>query len=351
MDDDLIAKLTRSPLEEPDEPTERRWRRREPQEQAYTRSAPTGSPAAIVGAVLAGGLLVLGGWALARSGDDEAPATTLAPPPTTVAVTAPPPLAGRSELPAGYTAVNDRLGVRPERILQRGDLLFVSLTTAVRSGLEAAGTAGFAGGRWELEVADGRRLEAADEAFDPLVPGALTVAFPIDAYDAADVVTLHLTGEAVRSGVEHEMTVPTEGGFPWSGVAPDPRLPLDTGLELVAGQLDLDSETGVLRWELAGPEEFTALVSADADVWGDANAQFPLGRMEPAGAGVFPLLLGGAPSAADQGRSGEVALITGRLRRGDVVSRVEIRWIVNWIAYSPAEAEVPLTGVPVAVAG
>ena len=136
----------------------------------------------LLAALAIGGALALGGFLLADGGADKAtgaapPAPTSSAPPATT-----PAVAAFGDLPPGYVAVNDRVGARPERIMVREETMFVSFTTAVRSGLDPEQTAGFSGGLWTARLRDGRGVPAIGEFTDPFARGTFTLAFSLDGF-------------------------------------------------------------------------------------------------------------------------------------------------------------------------
>lgn len=345
MSDDPLSELLRSPLVEQEEESSGRWRRTQ-SAPPPDRDAPSTPPwIPFVAALAVGGLVVVAAALL--TGNDTDPSSELTATTTTAASTSTtqsvspgtPPVAS---MPNGYVEINGRIGVRTERVLHRFDELFVSFTTVVRSGLDGETTAGFAGGRWELVLDDGTTIDAADEIFDPLVPAAFTLVFPFEERQVEDLVAVRIVGEALRTGTTHETSIDVDG-LPWTGVPGTNRIPLDDGLTFVIGELDLNLEGGTLRWELDGPDEYRAAVTAEIQIF--EGGTFPVASMSEARPTTFFSFFGAAIGSASRSRSGELTMFPSRLSSGTTVSKLDIFWVIDWVVYLPADATIPLTGV------
>ena len=131
-----------------------------------------------------------------------------------------------SDFPTGYHQLNELVAARPERLLVRDDTVFVSFSTAVRAGLDPAGTSSFSGGLWRLSLDDGRSIDSFGEFLDPFAPGVFTLAFPINGYGVDDITEVQLTGEVVRAGASHVMQLTFDSGLPWTGTPDGNWIPL-----------------------------------------------------------------------------------------------------------------------------
>ncbi len=346
MSDDPLSELLRSPLADADEEPSGRWRRSATGDRPPDRRTnPAWVPFVVSLAV--GGAIVVAAAALSGGTEEPAPtpATTQAPTSSTVtpSVTAAP-----AAFPPGYVAINGRVGLRAERMLLRDDRLFVSFTTAVRSGLDGEFTTGFSGGRWELELDDGRTVRPLDEIFDPLVPSAFTVVFPVDDFVFDDITAVRITGDAYRSGTTYQMSLDVNG-LPWSGRPPSDRIPLDEDLELVVEDLDFTIDGGTVRWRLEGDEDFAAAVSVEAQVF--EGGSFPVGFMTEARPSTFFSFFGSAIGAEERSRDGEIELVGGRLSSETAVTKIDLSWFIDWVVYFPVDAAIPLNDVRRAEAG
>ncbi len=345
--DPRLQRLLESPLDA-GAPTRKRRasaprapRRRESEEPAGRSWGP------LLGGLVAGGLLAIAGYVVADGGSDPVPITT--PPPT---VTAPPVTAAAppfGDLPAGYHALNDRVGARPERILARDDALFVSFTTAVRNELDPDQTAGFTRGIWHAVLDDGRRIESMGEFTDPFARGTFTLGFPIDGYEPGQVTAVELSAEGLRSGLPHDSVIQIEDGLPWSGLPSQTRIVLEGDLSFVIDAVDLESEGGRLDWHLEGGEESEGAVSATLEL--TAEGTFPAGFMFPRSSTTFLDVFGSATAPDRLAREGTIELVADRVNRPSTVRTIVISWVIDWFSFVPAEATIPLDGVPLVTAG
>ena len=331
MADDRFRDLLESPLDAGPEP--RRERRR------TGKGDRPWLPAA-------GALAVLGGFVLAD--DDSAPApTTAVTTPVTVAATTPAEPFGR--LPDGYIAIDDRVGARAERVLVRDDAVFVTFTLAVRRELEPTQTAAFGGGRWRLALEDGRRIEGIGEFQDPFAPGTFSVAFPAPE-PSSRPVAIELAGLALRAGGEHITGLSLPDGLPFTGVPERPRIQLADGLEMVIDRVDLSRTGGELEWHLEGPEQLDAVPTATVQFFA-GGIQTPNLIMQPRIPATFLGFFGTAAPPPQPARRGVVELAEPGQGRGGAPNRAEVHWVIDWLSYVPAEASLPLDGVPVVTTG
>ena len=327
MADDPLSDLMRSPLED-DSPRRTRGERKDPGEQASWWPLPV--------AVAIGGLIALGGFVLTDG--DDGPASSASP--TTVAITVP---TESSDFPTGYHQLNELVAARPERLLVRDDTVFVSFSTAVRAGLDPAGTSSFSGGLWRLSLDDGRSIDSFGEFLDPFAPGVFTLAFPINGYGVDDITEVQLTGEVVRAGASHVMQLTFDSGLPWTGTPDGNRIPLQGGLDFVIGEIRLRGDGGELDWHLEGDEEPGAVVAATLNFFNPGN-NFSAGTFRAAVNTDFFSFFGAAIPPPTVERSG-TSILEGSLGRPSTVERGQLTWNIDWNSYIPAEASIPIDEV------
>lgn len=248
MADDPLRELLSSPLEASP-------RRVRAATGTVTPTTVTGaSPGGwwLAASVLVGGLLTLGGYLVAA--DDPAPTTTtLAPTTTTTTAVATGPI-----LPEGYLAVDERIGMRVERVLVRPEEVLVTVSSVVPAGLAPTETSGFPGGRWDLVLADGRRITSTDEGSDGLAQGFVSVRFPVTGLDVGEIVGVELTGlghrlSQVVSATVDGVVLPPDGAEVEVPLATT-EFPLDDGVVLHIDRFAVSTTTGVLDWSLGGDD-------------------------------------------------------------------------------------------------
>jgi hypothetical protein len=333
---DPLHELLSSPLE--DEP------KRPRRERAERRAGPLTGPW-LVGGIVVGALAVLLGYLVARPDDTAAAPTTTVPGTTT---TAPVSLA----LPDGYTPIDGgRLGVRVERMLVRQDAVFVTISTVVPSGIDGSETAGFPGGRWELDFDDGTTSKSTIESRAAASPGFVTVRFDPAAGAVPD--TLRLTGLGTR--LTDEVVSESVEPFTLSSAEPasvDVRLTpsefeLDAGVTLVLDDLGFDSGLSRLSWRLEGGNtEARAAASPQLKLFDGDGTEIPVAS--PGGFGGF--VFGGGVSFFEDltlAREGEV-VFSSIDQNGtfptDTQLRAAITVPVVWQVFSPTNAEIPIDG-------
>jgi hypothetical protein len=163
--------------------------------------------------------------------------------------------------PAGFTPVSDSEAVKPNRIIQYGDQLLVSMTSAVRRGLDPADVDPLIGGRWIIETASGIIMESLGMTFDDHIPGAFAVVFPMPPDGQLDFARLQLTerwqpvtesGEAAAGSIE---------GTPWRLEEPT-DIDLATGMTVRVDQFDIEGAGGGGRWAVTGEDRMPAIATA-----------------------------------------------------------------------------------------
>jgi hypothetical protein len=163
--------------------------------------------------------------------------------------------------PAGFTPVSDGEAVKPNRIVQYGDQLLVSMTSVVRRGLDPAEVEPLIGGRWILKTASGGTVESIGMTFDDHIPGAFAVVFPVPAEGNVDPSHMQL--------VETWQPVPASGetdagpiqGIPWH-LDPPADINLSSGMTVRVDQFDLEGVGGAGRWAVASEVRQPAIVAA-----------------------------------------------------------------------------------------
>ncbi|NNC73952.1 MAG: hypothetical protein HKN93_00435 [Acidimicrobiia bacterium] len=338
MSDDAFKELLRSPLEEP---------RKSARESRRASRRPSGdgggdgsSWVPVLLAMVIGGVLVIAGWLAAGSDDDDATAETTTTTTTLAAATG-------SVFPATYTAIDDRLAVRAERILQRGDLTYVSFSTVVAAGLEPDETAGIVGGLWELVLRDGTTVASIEDFFDPLARGTFSVAFP--GVDATALDRVQLVGNAIRTSNGFETRHDFDAGLPFT--ADDPTdLGLEEGLTLTIDSFDLAESGSRITWHLEGAPEVTASVSAFVETL-DGSGRIPGDTLFESQASGFRRNFGTTIAPPPARREGEIGLQPMILGNPATTYSATAFWTVTWVTYVDTSVDVPLEDVPVQTSG
>jgi len=202
----------------------------------------------LVAGIAVGALAIIGGYSVASGDTTTVEATTTT---TTIATTTEAPsttvVSGETGVafPPGFVVVNDMKAIKPEYIIDTGDQLIVSFTTANRRGFEDA--AGFYGGDWVLETAADDELTAAGIISSPVVPGSFSVQFAKE-------------GEVVpeRMYLVSKWEVDSRDGFievPFTGTpfeSSDISVDLGGGVVLMLDQLTIGETSGQVSWSFDG---------------------------------------------------------------------------------------------------
>jgi len=350
--DDRIREILSSPIED-------KGRRRPPGEPRREAEGPTavrGLGPWLLGAVMAGGALALIGY-LVAGGDDATTPTSLAPSSTAATTTTTaPPQAGA--LPEGYTAAGV-YGVRVERVLVRPDAVFVTVSSVLPNTLDIEASAGFEGGRWELELSDGEVIESLGQSFDGTAPGFVSVRFPIPpgggGLGADDFAAVRLTGIGLRTFDELAATAEvlvTPGETASIALRPS-RFTLDEGVMLEFSDLAASLDRISLEWVLGGEGDAVASVAAllEMTAGGQTISIGPDGQ--GGGFGFFFPSHASQPAERDGSFAfaGPAALDLTGAEDGPVVVSLAFQVSLSWTVYAPANVELPLDGVLVAEAG
>ncbi len=332
-DGDAFKELLQSPVE--------------PKRERRTHPDPDGRPPGTVWAALAGllvgGLVVLAGYWLADGGDATAmPEVTTTT--STEPVVAPP--ADIDAFPPGYVAVNDRSAVRVERVLLRPDEAIVSMTVAVRRGLDPEATAGFWGGTWELLTGDGVAIPSEAEAFDPLAKGAFSVRFP-GSFTANDLEGIRLTGEALRTTMALETSM-ADQPLPFAEPESD-RFDLDGSVDLVIDTIDLQLEGGLIEWRFEGDDRVRGSVLPTVSLWTPTTPSGFPGVMPVRHFSTIASVFGTTVPAPFPLRGDMLVLDPTEISEPGSINRIEIDWAVTWFNYIDADVEIALGDAPVVV--
>lgn len=349
---DPLREILSSPLEAPGH--ERRHRSGDRPDRAAGSIGPW-----LVAGVVAGALALALGYLV--GGDDEpAAATTTTEPPSTT-TNAPPSTTAIPAFPAGYTPIDDgRLALRVERILARPDAVLVSVSSVVPSGVAGEESAGFQGGRWALDLADGRSITSNMESTAAASPGFVTIEFATDDYGVEDIVALRITGianrysEELSSGSAGSFTLPGDGSPNEVALTPDTFV-LDAGVSLAITSFSLDLTTGALAWELQGsePDSLGAVGPELLLVEASTGTEVPTVASGDFGGFVFNpgfSFFEDVPLS----RQGEVAFEPFDPGSGapgfasDTEYTADISLIVTWVVYSSVDTGIPIEDVPVA---
>jgi hypothetical protein len=355
-DENLLRELLTSPLEEKDK--RRIGSEVEEADPPPERAARVDARdiALFAGAALLGIVVVLGVRELV-SDDPGAAAPVTTTPPTSVSGTTVPPAdaAPPTGLPAGYEPVDERLGMRVERILKREDGIFVTITTVTHNSLDPEETSGFQGGSWAMVLEDGTRIESTVDAMDALAQGVVTVVFPPGDDATGDIAAIELTGLAHRTSLSLSATSDTIDALPEDGsdialVLTPNRFDIDAGVSIVLDELTLSTTGGELTWTLDA--EVPAAARLDPALrllrTDETETAFTT-RIQTSSQSFFhpsapaPILGDGGISTFAPAEDGATAAAPG------FAASVEMQ--VTWAVYTPVTATLPVDGAIVAVVG
>lgn len=349
MADDLLKELLTSPLDNP-----KQGRRRARSDvtasgvgQEGTESAPMMAWPWVVGAAVLGATIVIVAYLVA----DDGP---VAAAPTTTTTSAPAPAANDgspSGLPAEYTAVGDRLGMRVERILVRSDGVFVTVTTVIENSLDPDQSTGYQGGIWTLVMADGRRVTSTNESFDALAPGTVSIHFPPAGIVAEDIQALEVNGLANRltnvvSAESQESFILEPGGTPLDLALDPTTFSIDANVELVIDSVSISASGAAIAWSLSG-EATAAVFPVLTIAWSDGTTTVMTTRMQTSGFNFFhpsiatPVMRDGGEAVFDPPTSDDLP--------ADTPLGVTLELQVTWATYSPIVASLPVAGAQIAV--
>jgi hypothetical protein len=276
-----FSEILRSPLDEPERP---------------------GPWWPVLAGLVLGALAVIGGYAVAASGDD---AVAGVPTTTTTGETALPSV-GVSDLPfpPGYEPISDVVAAKPEYATRVGDELFVAVTTVFRRGFDAQGVS-LDAGSWVLETATGEVLPSTAVVTDPGLDGVVSVVFPYPG--EVGLSRLVLVERWERDGRDGSATVAVEGAeAERTDVA---AVDLGGGVVLDVDRLVLDQRSGTVHWTLSGSPlggDVVVFVRARQDGQ-DLATFFPSGGFFFREQVARPTSEGTIQLSRDQGVSGELA--------------------------------------------
>ena len=343
MSDDPLRELLSSPLD-PGR-TRSKGGGERPKAARPTGTASHGNGPWLVAAILTGAIVVVAGYLIA--GDEGSTTTTTEGTPTTTTTA----LVPVGALPAGYTAVDDRYGMKVERVLVRPDAVFVSLSSVVPNSLAPGVSSGYGGGVWSLELAGGRQITSIGESTNVEAPGFVSVQFPAGDYTAEDIVGVVLRGAAHRDSQQitvrsaEPFSLPADGTtltVPLSGS----RTNLDAGVDVEFSDLTISTTIATATWTLTGSDtEARAHVSADlALVNEDVAVVEHTNWRSDVSFGFFFEVFGTTP----QTREGTMIfdpVPDGAVVRGfspDVPFTADFTLSIEWTVYEPNSTTIPV---------
>jgi len=330
--EDALRELLRSPLDE--EPRRARGAARPGRKTAVLL---------FLAAAAAGAGLTVAGASLVRG--EAAPATTAA-----ATTTAPPP--SGPALPVGYYPLGEGFGARVERILQRPDAVFVTLSLAVDEAQDPAATTGHQGGQWLLEFPDGTSVRSSGVAFDPVARGTATIAFPAFDHDLNGATLRLVAVEDLRTATFSATVAGTVAALPTEGTLRFALGPatfaLDGGGTLRVGPLDLGPTGASLEWAVEGTG-----VAGHVDpaiVLEGPAATVVLIRNDPFSPYRNQVLSIPPPTLGASGRANLISLDPTHQDPGAGFT-VAATFQVTWSISTPADAALPLDGAPIVAVG
>jgi hypothetical protein len=281
-----------------------------------------GALAIIVGYVVTGGE----GTAVGATTTTTVVTTTQAPS-TTVATEGP------VDFPPGFVEVSDMIAIKPEYIIDTGDQLIVSFTTASRRGFEDAG--GFYGGDWVLETAAGDELTAAGITSSPVVPGSFSVQFAKEGEVAPE--RMYLVSKWEVDHRDGSIEIPFTGTpFESSDISVD----LGGGVVLTLDQLTIGETSGQATWSFDGAGDRGGVLSGLFVTVGPSSAPAAVYYQSDGGFDPF-----GGFDSADVATSGTSNLT----RQGDAGTNedtLSIQVSATLIGTLPADLSFDLAEVP-----
>lgn len=321
MSDDALRELLRSPLE--DSP------RRAP--LLWIRTVALGLGGLALGTALAGA-------AVLAFGAEEAAETTAV-------------LTSSTTTPTGPVLLDGGLHAEAAWVMQRGDALLVGVHLLSEPGTspEPPGSAA-----WELRLDDGRSVLYRADYAAFLSPGVLTVEFPGEDIEIADLEALVVrpARRAIELSGAWEIDVDQ---LPWRGPPPGPIV-AGEDFTLSATEVHIGDNGGVIEWQLFNAAGRRALLDVEAS-WTVPGENEPRAAGAEHRIGGTPLQLG--PLRPDARWSGSIDLYrfddpdepTFRSRWwGDpgpvVVEGLTVEFSVVVFEYADGGIEVPLVGVP-----
>lgn len=285
-----------------------------------------------VAAAAGAGLTVL----VSSQADGAAPTTTTAATVTTLPGPA---------LPAGYRPVGEGYGARVERILQRSDGVFITISLAVDADHDPAKTASHQGGDWLLEFPDGTTVPSSSVVFDPVARAAATIVFPaVDRNPAEATLRLVAAAELHQASLTATVTgsvpaLPVTGSL---SLEPDPAaFDLQGAATLRLTALTLSAGRGSVEWTIEGGE-VTAHVEPVLTLTGGATVH--LARQDPFFGFRNRMLSIPPPPLAAAGRVELVPVYATSADPG-IDFTVTAALEVTWATLAPAEAALPLEAV------
>lgn len=232
-----LRELLRSPLDDEPEGT-----------RGGTRPGRWAATLLFVAAALAGAGVTV---AVAALAGDDGPAAVIITTTTTTEVAPPGPA-----LPAGYHPLGHGFGGRVERILQRPDGVFVTLSLAVDEEHDPRTTTGHQGGQWVLEFPDGTTVLSSAVAFDPVARATATIVFPAFEQDPTPATLRLVSAEEIHSAVYSARVAGTVPALPVAGTLSLTLEPATLALEddgtLRLGALTLGPAGASLEWTVEG---------------------------------------------------------------------------------------------------
>lgn len=332
--DDRLRGLLDSPLDEP------------PRRDRSDRSAGGFGSLWFVAAMVVGAAIVLLGYLLGGRATTAAPAVDTST--TTISERAEP------GLPPGFVAMDGPFGGRVERVLFGPTGVFVTVSTVTMVGVDGE-TSAFAGGAWDLVLADGSRISSTDQFSDALLPGYLTVRFEPGSYGPDQVDAIQYVALGIQTTEQISLNV-GEHTFADDGTAFESteafEHPVADGASFAVSNLEITPGGGRLEWSISGPGEPTArpailvwAASPDGQGWFLTSRSgqehffgFGFGNMDIA-------------QSTWQG-GGEVILLSPD--RGPIPTGVPmvltIDAQVTWVSFTPVDAPpIPIGDAPVAV--
>jgi|GEM_PF-4744772 len=199
----------------------------------------------VLAGMIVGGLVVVGGYTVARS--DAGAAASTSSTATVAGQSGATTGLGDVPFPPGYETVSDVVAARPEYAIKVGGELFVAVATVIRRGFDASGVT-LDGGSWTLETGTGELLTSTAVVSDPLLPGVVSVVFP-DPGDAG-LERLRLIERWEPDGREGSETVAVDGAAgEWDELA---SVDLGGGVTLEVTRLELTERGGIAEWSLTG---------------------------------------------------------------------------------------------------
>jgi len=164
-----------------------------------------------------------------------------------------------STAPDGPVALSEDLRIEPAWLLERRDRLLIGVHILSEPGTTPELPSSAA---WSLLLDDGREVPFSADYASFLAPGVVTVEFPGDGIEPADLEALVVRPATRSLEVTGTWEVPA-GELPWRGPPPGPIATAE-GFTLMATDVRIGDDGGSIEWQLFGASGRRTVLDAEA---------------------------------------------------------------------------------------